>query len=71
MSTSTIEFVLSHIYLSNNVKKFEYLTKSYKIMSNICYTKYFIIETILAGLDNPMLPINSSEIGFTRAEYNL
>ena len=69
MSTSTIEFILSYTYLKNNIKKFEYLTKSYKIMSNICYTKYLIIETILVGLDNPILPINSNEIGFNRVEY--
>ena len=69
MSLSTIEFILSYIYLSNNIKKFDYLAKSYKIMSNICYTKYFVIETILAGLDSPILPINSSEIGFTKEEY--
>ena len=69
MSTSTIEFILSYIYLNNNIKKFEYLTKSYKIMSNICYTKYFIIESILSGLDNPILSINLSEIGFTKEKY--
>jgi len=71
MTTSTIEFVLSYIYLNNNIKKFDYLSKSYKIMSNMCYTKYFVIESILAGLDNPILPINSSEIRFTKDEYYL
>ena len=69
MSTSTIEFILSYIYLNNNIKKFEYLTKSYKIMSNICYTKYFIIESILSGLDRPILSINLSETGFTQEKY--
>ena len=71
MSTSTLEFILSYIYLKNNIQKFHYLSKSYKIMSNICYTKYFIIESIIAKLDNPTFPINSSEIGFTKEEYNL
>ena len=69
MSTSTIEFILSYIYLNNNIKKFDYLSKSYKIMSNMCYTKYFVIESILAGLDSPILPINSSEVGFTKEDY--
>ena len=69
MSILTIEFILSYIYLSKNIKKFEYLAKSYKIMSNICYTKYFVIESILSGLDSPTLPINSSEIGFTKEEH--
>jgi len=69
MSTSTLEFILSYIYLNNNIQKFHYLSKSYKIMSNICYTKYFIIESIIAKLDNPTFPINSSEIGFTKEEY--
>ena len=69
MSISTIEFILSYIYLSNNIKKFDYLAKSYKIMSNICYTKYFVIKSILAELDSSILPINSSEIGFSKEEY--
>ena len=69
MSTSTIEFILSYIYLNNNIKKFDYLSKSYKIMSNICYTKFFILQTILPGLDNPILQINSSEIAITKEEY--
>ena len=68
MSISTIEFILSYIYLSNNIKKFDYLAKSYKIMSNICYTKYFVIKSILAELDSSILPINSSEIGFSKEE---
>ena len=57
------------VYLNNNIKKFDYLSKSYKIISNICYTKYFVIESIIAGLDSPFLPNNSSEIGFTKMEY--
>jgi len=71
MFTSTIEFVLSYMYLNNNIKKSDYLSKSYKIISNICYTKYFVIESIIAGLDSPFLPNNSSEIGFTKMEYFL
>jgi len=69
MFTSTIEFVLSYMYLNNNIKKSDYLSKSYKIISNICYTKYFVIESIIAGLDSPFLPNNSSEIGFSKMEY--
>ena len=48
----TIEFILSLIFLNDNIQRFKSLSNSYKILSNIDYTKYFITEAILVNLTN-------------------
>ena len=42
IACSTIEFILSFYFLNDNAKRFKYLSDSYRILSHIGYTKYFI-----------------------------
>ena len=42
-----IEFVLSYIFLNDNINRFYYLSNSYKLLNDIVYTKYFVTEGII------------------------
>ena len=44
---SILEFILSYVFLNNNIKRFSYLNSSYRLLNDIVYTKYFITEAIL------------------------
>jgi len=40
------EFVLTFMFFEDNIKRFHFLSNSYKLLSDIAYTKYFITEAI-------------------------
>ena len=44
-----IEFYISYIYINNTKKRFNYLDNSIKILVNLVYCKYFIMEAIFTN----------------------
>ena len=45
----TIEIIFSYSFYGDNKLRFIYLSDCYKILSHICYTKYFITEAVITN----------------------
>ena len=46
ITLTTIEFVLTFMFFEDNMKRFYYVSNSYKLLNDISYIKYFITEAI-------------------------
>ena len=44
-----VEFILSYNFFIDNMKRFSYLSNSYKLLSNLVFIKYFINEAIFSN----------------------
>ena len=73
ISTATVEFVLSYLFLVDNKLRFKYLSDSYTILTHICYTKYFITEAIISNNSYLDMGTNENEkkkyISYLKSEY--
>ena len=78
----TIEFILSFNFLIDNLSRFEDLSNSYRILSDVDYTKYFITEAILVNVTSQdyffdknistkqYISYIKSELSFYRQEFS-
>ena len=76
----TIEFILSYMQIIDNKKRFKYMSDSYKILSHICYTKFFITEAVITNTTNDYIKLESfkkefisyikSELAYYRQEFS-
>ena len=53
-----VEFILTYISLDSHKKRFEYLSDSYKFLTDIVYIKYYITEGILPNIIPHYLLLN-------------
>ena len=64
IASITIEFILSAIQMSDNKKRFKYLSDSYKILTHISYIKYFITESVISNTSKSYIDVDSSKREF-------
>ena len=73
ISTTTLEFTFSYLFLVDNKLRFKYLSDSYTILSDTCYTKYFITEAIISNNTYLDMGNNQNEqkqyISYLKSEY--
>ena len=43
------EFIISHLFFIDQIKRFKYLSSTYYLLNNLVYTKYFINEGVFSN----------------------
>jgi len=62
---TTTEFVLTFMFFLDNIKRFSFLSSSYKLLNDIVYIKYFITEAISANyVKNYVLTCGKNESNY-------
>ena len=72
---TSLEFIFTFLNIQNIKKEIETMNKSYKLLTNIGFTKYFITEAILSNqIENYIIPVNINyikrELAYYREEFS-
>ena len=59
-----VEFTLSYIQIFDHERRFKKMSDSYKILSHICYVKYFITEAVLTNTTKNYIEIENNKREF-------